>query len=106
MERTLTLPHPLKPGANAYLEVQVGPLAPGQRVRVTTQSGEPIGTIAPFGPAARGHAGAYSLPVPPNAITDGTLSLRVTVTRPSAPDRAPTETEVKGLRLLAPDAPQ
>ena len=104
MEQTLTLPHPLKAGANAWLEVQVGPLAPGQRVRVTTISGELLGTISPFGPAERRQAGVYSLPVPPDAIHDGALSVRVTVTQSNALPRAPTATEVQSLRLLAPDA--
>jgi hypothetical protein len=103
MEQTLTLPHPLKAGANAWLEVQVGPLAPGQRVRVTTLAGEAIGTIAPFGPAERRQSGVYSLPVPPDAIHDGALSVRVTVTQSNAPPRTPTATEVQSLRLIAPD---
>src|SRR5271154_876858 len=98
MEQTLTLPHPLKPGAHAWLEVQVGPLAPGQRVRVTTLAGEPIGAIAPFGPAERRQSGVYSLPVPPDAIHDGVLSVRVAVTQSNEPSRAPTATEVQSLR--------
>ena len=104
MEQTLTLPQPMKAGANAWLEVQVGPLAPGQRVRVTTLTGEPIGTIAPFGPPQRGRPGVYSLPVPPDAIHDGALSVRVVVTQLNAPPRAPTAAEVESLRLLSPDA--
>jgi hypothetical protein len=104
MEQTLTLPHPLKPGANAWLEVRVGPLAPGQRVRVTTSSGELIGAIAPFGPAQRRQSGVYSLPVPADAIHDGVLSVNVAVTQSSSPPRAPTATEVQSLRLLASDA--
>jgi hypothetical protein len=105
MEQTLTLPHPLAPGARAWLEVQVGALAPGQRVRVTTLAGEPIGTIAPFGPAERRQSGVYSLPVPPDALHDGVLSVRVTVIQSNAAPRAPAATEVESLRLLsAPDA--
>jgi hypothetical protein len=103
MEQTLALPHSLKAGASALLQVQVGPLAPGQRVRVTTSSGELIGAIAPFGPAQRARSGVYWLPVPPDAIHDGALSVRVSVTQSDAPPRAPTATEVQSLRLLAPD---
>jgi hypothetical protein len=104
MEQTLTLPHPLKPGARAWLEVQVGPLAAGERVRVTTLAGEPIGAISPFGPAQRRQSGVYSLPVPPDAIHDGALSVRVTVVQSNAPSRAPTATEVQSLQLRATDA--
>jgi len=73
MERTLTLPQPLAVGANAWLEVQVGPLAPGQRVRVTTQAGELLGAISPFGQAERQRAGVYPAsilcPYPPTRST-------------------------------------
>ena len=103
MERTLTLPHSLAPGAIAWLEVQVGPLAPGQRVRVTTRAGESLGAISPFGRAERQQAGTYSLPVPPDAIHDDTLSVVVTITEANKPPRAPTPTEVQSLKLLAPD---
>jgi hypothetical protein len=103
MERTLTLPHSLAPGANAWLEVQVGPLAPGQRVRITTEAGELLGAISPFGRAERQQAGTYSLPVPSDAIRNDTLSVIVTVTEAHKPSRAPTPAEVRSLKLLAPD---
>ena len=103
-EQTFTLPQPLKAGANAWLEVQVGPLTPGQRVRVTTLTGELIGAIAPFGPAERQRSGVYSLPVPLDAIHDGVLSVRVTVTQSNTAPRAPTSTEVQSLRLRAADS--
>ena len=103
MERTLTLPHSLAPGANAWLEVQVGPLAPGQRVRVTTQGGALLGAISPFGRSERQQAGTYSLPVPPDAIHEDTLSVIVTVTEANKPPRAPTPAEVRSLKLLAPN---
>ena len=104
MERTLPLPHSLGPGAHAWLEVQVGPLGPGQRVRVTTRAGELLGSISPFGPAERQHAGVYSLPVPPDAIHDGALSVVVTITEADGLPRTPTPAEVRSLKLLAPDA--
>ncbi|MGV7219389.1 hypothetical protein [Bradyrhizobium sp. UFLA05-112] len=103
MERTLTLPHSLAPGAIAWIEVQVGPLAPGQRVRVTTQAGELLGAISPFGPGERQNAGIYSLPVPPDAIHDDNLSVVVTITEANKPPRAPNPAEVKSLKLLAPN---
>ena len=103
MERTLTLPHPLKAGANAWLEVRVGALAPGERVRVTTVSGELLGAIAPFGPGERRQGGVYTLPLPADSIHDGTLSVRVSVTQSNAPPRAPAATEVQSLILRAPD---
>jgi hypothetical protein len=102
MERTLMLPHSLAPGANAWLEVRVGPLAPGERVRVTTHAGELLGAISPFGRAERQQAGIYSLPVPPDAIHDDALSVVVTITEANKPPRAPTLAEVQSLKLLTP----
>ena len=90
MERTLTLPHPLAPGAIAWLQVQVGPLAPGQRVRVTTRSGELLGAVSPFGPGARQQSGIYSLAIPPGTIRDDALAVVVTITDANNPPRAPT----------------
>jgi hypothetical protein len=104
MERTLTLPHPLAPGTIAWLQVQVGPLAPGQRVRVTTRSGELLGAVSPFGAAERRQSGIYSLAIPPGAIRDDALAVIVTITDANNPPRAPTSTEVQSLKLLTPDA--
>jgi hypothetical protein len=101
MERTLTLPHSLAPDVNAWLEVQVGPLAPGQRVRVTTQAGELLGAITPFGRTERGQAGTYTLPVPPDAIHGRALSVVVTIVEANKPPRAPTSAQVQSLKLLA-----
>ena len=106
MERTLTLPHPLAPGTIAWLQVQVGPLAPGQRVRVTTRSGELLGAVSPFGAAERRQSGIYSLAIPPGAIRDDALAVIVTITDANNPPRAPTSTEVQSLKLLTPDAPK
>lgn len=99
MERTLTLPHALGPGAIAWLEVRVGPLSPGQRVRVTTPAGELLGAISPFGRAQRQSSGVYSLPIPASAIHGNSLSVVVTITESDNPPRAPTSMEVQSLRL-------
>jgi hypothetical protein len=99
MKQTLTLPQALAPGTTAWLEVQVGSLAPGQRVRVTTQDGALIGTISPFGRAQRESSGVHALPVPPDAIHAGALSVVVTIVEGSDPPRTPTSAEVQRLRL-------
>lgn len=106
MERTLTLSRPLATGANAFLEVRVGPLAAGHQVRVTTPSGALLGTIAPFGPAARGSGGVYTLSVPADAIRNESLSVRVSIEEGSKPARTPTAAEVQGLTLVAPGPAQ
>lgn len=103
LERTLTLPHALAPGGIAWLQVEVGPLAPGQRVRVTTRDGESIGAVAPFGAGERRLGGRYPLPVPAAAIHDGALSVVVTITDANGSPRAPTPEEVRSLTLQTSD---
>ena len=103
LERTLTLPHALAPGGIAWLQVEVGPLAPGQRVRVTTRDGEQIGAVAPFGAGERRLGGRYPLPVPAAAIHDGALSVVVTITDANGSSRTPTPEEVRSLTLQTSD---
>jgi hypothetical protein len=105
MEMTFQLPRPLDEAATATLEVRVGPLAPGQKVSVTTPTGELIGTISPFGAKAREHAAVYTLPVPREAFRAGTLATRVTITEGKLPPRAPTAAEVQSLKLVPPSEP-
>ncbi|HEY9348093.1 MAG TPA: hypothetical protein VIQ53_22400 [Inquilinus sp.] len=90
---TLALPHPLQPGETAWLEVEVGPV--GRReVTVATASGRIIGVISPFGPRAGQTAGVYALPLPAEAIADGRVTIRLTITQASGPPRDPTRQEV------------
>jgi hypothetical protein len=94
---TLALPHPLGAGDSAWIEVQLGPV--GRReINVTTASGEPLGTISPYGIRAGQDAGTYSLPVPSDAIKDDRLSLQLSISQPGG-SRAPTAQEVQEVTL-------
>jgi hypothetical protein len=104
IEQRLVLSRPLPPGGSAFLEVRVGPLAAGQRVRVTTSTGEPLGTVSPFGQVARESGGVYSLPVPSDAIRNDVLSVRITLLDGNKPPRAPTAAEVQSLKVMTQDA--
>jgi len=97
-ELTLALPHPLGAGETAFIEVQLGTLAKGRVVTVTTAAGQPLGTISPFGVRPGQNAGTYTLPVPAAAIRDGRLAIRLTISQPGGP-RAPTAQEVRGVKL-------
>jgi hypothetical protein len=68
-------------------------------INVTTPSGQPLGTISPFGVRRGQDAGTYTLPVPPDAIRDARVSARLTISQPGAPPRAPTAQEVRGVKL-------
>jgi hypothetical protein len=96
---TLVLPHPLRAGEAAWIEVQVGAISRGRVINVTTTSGQQLGTISPFGVRMGQDAGTYTLPVPPDAIRDGRVSARLTISQSGAPPRAPTAQEVRSVKL-------
>lgn len=97
-ELTLALPRPLQPGEFAWLVVEIGPI--GRReVTVTTPAGEILGVISPFGPRAGLQAGVYPLPLPAEAIADGHVAVRLTITQDRGPPRDPTGEEVRGVTL-------
>jgi hypothetical protein len=98
-DMTLVLPRPLRAGETAWIEVQVGPISRGQEIDVTTASGRELGVISPFGGRVGQDAGTYTLPVPADAIRDGRLPVRLTITQFGAPPRAPTEQEVRSVKL-------
>jgi hypothetical protein len=104
---SLALPHPLGAGETAWIEVQLGAITRGHVVTVTTAAGQPLGTVAPFGarPAQDGGTYTYTLPVPAEAIRDGHLALRLTISEPGGASRAPTAQEVRGVKLGVRGAP-
>jgi hypothetical protein len=98
-EMTLALPHPLRAGESAWIEVQVGPIGRGREIDVTTAAGQELGVISPIGVRTGQNAGTYTLPVPGDTIRDGRVSVRLTITQSGEPPRAPTTQEVRSVRL-------
>jgi hypothetical protein len=99
-EMTLTAPHPLRAGEAAAVELELGSLGRGRVVTVTTTDGRPLGTVSPFGARVGQPGGTYTLPVPPDAIRDGKLTVRLTISQGGGgPPRAPTAEEVPSVRL-------
>jgi hypothetical protein len=96
---TLQLPRPLAANETAFIEVQVGPIGRGRTIEVTTASGQSLGVVSPFGVRTGQDAGTYPLPVPQDAIRDDRLSIRLTISQPGGPPRAPTADEVRGVKL-------
>jgi len=98
---SLALPHPLGAGETAWIEVELGAISKGRVVTVTTATGQPLGTVAPFGahPAQSGGSYTYTLPVPAAAIRDGRVDVRLTISQPGGPPRAPTAQEVRGVKV-------
>jgi hypothetical protein len=96
-EIVLTLPRAIGAGETAFLEIEVGAIGRAQ-IEVTTDTGQPLGTVAPFGPRAGQNAGTFTLPVPAGAIRDGRVALRLMV-RQGGTLRPPTAEEVRGAKL-------
>jgi hypothetical protein len=88
-----------------WIDVQVGPLGGGREISVTTASGQQLGVISPFGVRTGQDAGTYTLPVPRDAIRDGRISIRLTITQFGA-SRAPTAQEVRGVKLNVATVPR
>ena len=103
---TLELPRALAAGETAYIEVQVGPIGRGRTIEVTTAAGQPLGTVSPFGVRTGQDAGTYPVPVPKDAIRDGRLSIRLTISQPGGSARAPTADEVRSVKLGVGPAPR
>jgi len=101
-EMTLALPHPLGPGDIAWLQVQVGAIGRGQEIDVTTDTGRMLGTISPFGVRSGQAAGTYAVPVPADAIHDGRLSVRLTISQAGTAPRTPTAEELRSVKLIVP----
>jgi hypothetical protein len=96
---TLALPHPLAAGESAWIEVQLGTISKGRVVTVTTATGQLLGTISPFGARPGQGGGTYTLPVPADAIRDGRVAIRVTISDlGGGSPRAPTAQEVRSIK--------
>jgi len=67
---------------------------------LTTASGQELGVISPFGVRIGQDAGTYTLPVPADAIRDGRIAVRLTITQDGAPPRRPTAKEVRSVKSL------
>jgi hypothetical protein len=95
---TLLLPHSLAQGESAWIVVKVGSIGNAE-IEVTTPSGRSLGTISPFGIRTGNEAGTYTLPLPLEVISDGHVTVRLSLTQYSRERRAPTKKEVRGVRI-------
>jgi hypothetical protein len=104
-DMTLVLPQPLVAGQTAWLEVQLGAIGRGQEIGVATNSGQQLGVISSPSVRLGQEAGTHALPVPADAIRDGRLSIRLTITESGA-TRAPTAQEVRSVKLKVATVPR
>ncbi|HKP05423.1 MAG TPA: hypothetical protein VJU77_18890 [Chthoniobacterales bacterium] len=92
------LPRALEAGETAFIQVQVGTLARGKEIEVTTTSEHELGVISPHGIRTGQEAGIYTLPVPSEFIVNGHIIVRLSLSYRGA-HRAPTNEEVKSVRV-------
>jgi hypothetical protein len=95
---TLVLPHALRTGETAWIEVKVGAIERGMEIEITTTAGRSLGVISPYGVRSGREAGTYTVPLPADAISDDRVALRVLLNH-DGHQRAPTAKEVKSIRV-------
>jgi len=95
---TLALPHALRAGESAWLEVQVGAVTHGTEIEVATTSGRLLGVISPYANRSGNEAGTYTLPLPADTISDNHIAVRLLLKHYQS-QRAPTLKEVRSVRV-------
>ena len=97
----LVLPRAAPARVDVALRVHAGRLPPGSEIDVYGEGGALLGTISPFG-ARRGHeAGTYTIPVRASLVQGRRLTVRLVLTQPGKPPRAPTRGEVREVTTVA-----
>jgi len=93
---------PRQPAAQeaVWVRITVGALARGARLRVSTSDGTLIGSVASFGARRGQESASYDIPIPPSAVVDGRVQLRLEVLEAGAPARAPAAGEIEDVALL------
>jgi len=96
----LTLPRPPAPNESVWLSVRLGALQRGARVLVLSDDGQLLGAISPFAIPPGQKAGAYTIPLPDNAVRDGRVAVRVVVEEREHVTRSSTHGEVEDVGLV------
>jgi hypothetical protein len=84
----LTLPRAAADDQAVWLQIQVGVLAPGAVIRVSSSDGELFGSVAPYGAARAARSATYLVPLPKTAVVNGRIQVRLTVEQPGNRDRS------------------
>ena len=94
----LALPRSLTANEGVSVELKLGVLARGAEIVVETMSGKLVGVVSPYGIRAGEEAGTYTVPLPPEAISNNRVSLRLTL-KQGREKRTPTTKQIKEVRL-------
>ena len=95
----LVLPRSLHEDEGLAVELKLGVLERGAAIKIETTSGRNLGTISPYGIRSGEEAGTYTVPVPPEVVSNNRVSLRIILDQHSRGKRAPTDQELRAIRL-------
>src|SRR5262249_59595540 len=83
----LAAPRAAARGESLELQVATGPLPPGARLALSTESGEVLGAVAHYSPDRR--STTATVPLPRSPLADGRLPLPLHPLQPPPPPPAP-----------------
>jgi len=83
-----------------WLKVTVGFLPRSSLLRITTDDGQPVGTISPFGTTPVQTPQDYMLPLPKSATVSEAVRLRIQIQEANGTSRTPKPSEVLGVALI------
>jgi len=96
---TLPLPRPLEAGDAVWVKVTLGRVEHSAEIVLLTPAGRIAGVISPHGIRAGQESGAYTVPVPADAVSGNHVSLRLAVDQTGRARRAATKQEVKKIEV-------
>ena len=96
--RLITLTPHARRGTEQVLRVETGVLRRGIQIDVYA-NGALIGSVSPFAIRGGHAAGTYSIPLRAADVAARRLRIRLVLTEPGKPDRAPTAREVRSVSL-------
>jgi hypothetical protein len=95
----LVLPRDMTTDDRLAVELKLGVLQRGDVIRVESMSGKLLGAISPYGLRSGEEAGTYTVPVPAELVSNKRVSLRIVLNQHGSGKRAPTNQELRNVRL-------
>lgn len=99
----LSAPRELRANESVELQVSTRSLAQGGRLVVATEQGDTLGVVTPFGMPGMTDPVTATIAIPPSAIVDQRVRLRLQFVEPGMAARTPRPDEVElGLVVVKP----
>lgn len=97
---TLRLTRPPTAEEAVGLQLTVGSLSAGARIRVLSSAGVVLGTVSPYGASRQKEANSYTIVLPKSAVKGGRVRLHLEVEEPNKAAHPPGLAEVESVRLI------